>query len=174
METQRPTSVELDGAPATKFVLLSIVVAPFAPSGRPTKAAAPPSVPVKLMTARRCAKPPRMQRADRTTKRGASGSALVNATPSNWANGSGWALMRSKSDMPLLLEAELKLGSGMEEPAGPRALEKAIPCGRIVPTAAGALKRQRQNGPQLAMSNNCAKERPPKSGAVSGVRRYWP
>src|SRR5208337_133872 len=76
METQRPTSVELDGAPATKFVLLSIVVAPFAPSGRPTKAAAPPSVPVKLMTARRCAKQPRMQRADRTTMRAATGVGL--------------------------------------------------------------------------------------------------
>ena len=98
-----PITVEPAGAEATKLVLLSIVAVPLASAGRLIKAAAAPSVSAKLMIAPPWAIPPIVQRSGRISIRAAraSASALMNSIPSNWANGSGLALMRSISDMRL-------------------------------------------------------------------------
>src|SRR5580700_5612874 len=96
-----PISAEPAGAEPTKLVLLSIVVVPLASAGRLMKAAAAPSVSAKLMIAPPWAMPPIVHRSGRISIRAAreSASALMNSIPSNWANGSGLALMRSISDM---------------------------------------------------------------------------
>src|SRR6202044_848000 len=89
------------GAAATKLVLLSTVVVPFASGGRVTNAAAAPSVSAKLMIAPPWPMSPRVQSSGRIIIRAAraSSSTLMNSIPRSWANGSGFALMRSRSDM---------------------------------------------------------------------------
>ena len=75
------------------------------------KAAAAPSVSAKLMIAPPWAMPPIVQRSGLIVIRAASASAsaLMNSIPSNWANGSGLAAMRSISDMRLPLAPRLRL-----------------------------------------------------------------
>src|SRR6185437_8929144 len=105
MRLVRPITVEPAGAPEMKLVLLSMVVVPRATAGRLMKAAVAPSVSAKLMIAPPCAMAPIVQRSGLIVMRAASASlsALMNSIPSNWANGSGLAAMRSISDMPLPL-----------------------------------------------------------------------
>src|SRR5262249_42781023 len=76
---------------------------PFPSGGRLMNAAAAPSVSAKLMIAPPWAIPPMVQRSGLISMRAAraSASTLKNSIPSNWAKGSGLALMRSISDMHL-------------------------------------------------------------------------